>query len=284
MQLQQVENKLKDEAKSIANLKSSDYENMVSIDELQQYQKRDCLEIIGIPSLPNDKPKELVKELGSILGVAINDNDISTAHRLPSAKKIQDRIIVKFVRRDKREEIYKARKLLLGKLTDCLPSVNAEIGKSVSQPTKSHSNALNKLKTKARNNYYNQQFLQCKNNLKTTWKLIGTLINRKSKGHVYPTRIKRNDKMFTNPSDIAEQFNQHFLNVGPNLANLIPSTNDDPTKYITNSPTSSFFMSPVTEEYVCQLFSELNVNKSSLDNSNDKTSQSCSINTICIYF
>ena len=44
---------------------------------------------------------------------------------------------------------------------------------------KSYSNALNKLKTKAKNNY-NQQFLQCKNNLKTTWKLIGTLINRKS--------------------------------------------------------------------------------------------------------
>ena len=78
----------------------------------------------------------MVKELGSILGIAINDNDISTAHRLPSTKKTQDRIIVKFVRRDKREEIYKARKLLLGKLTDCLPSVNAEIGKSVSQPTK----------------------------------------------------------------------------------------------------------------------------------------------------
>ena len=132
MQLQQVENKLKDEAKSIAHLKSSDYDNMVSVDELQQYQRRDCLEIIGIPSLPNDRPKELVKELGSML----NDNDISTAHRLPSTKKIQDRIIVKFVRRDKREEIYKARKLLLGKLTDCLPLVNAEIGKSVSQFTK----------------------------------------------------------------------------------------------------------------------------------------------------
>ena len=136
MQLQQVENKLKDQAKSIANLKSSDYDNMVSIDELQQYQRRDCLEIIGIPSLPNDKPNELVKELGSILGVAINDNGISTARRLPFTKKIQDRIIVKFVWRDKREEIYKARKLLLGKLTDCLPSVRAEIGKSVSQPTK----------------------------------------------------------------------------------------------------------------------------------------------------
>ena len=75
----------------------------------------------------------------------------------------------------------------------------------------------------------------------------------------------RNDKMYTNQSDIAEQFNQHFLNVGPNLANLVPNTNDDPTKYITNSPISSFYMSPVSEEYVCQLFSELKVNKSFLD-------------------
>ena len=95
-QVQQIESKLKDEAE----LKNSDYDNMVAIDELQQYQRRDCLEIIGIPTLPNEKPKDFVKELGSILGVSLNDSDISTAHRLPSTKKIQDRIIVKFVCRD----------------------------------------------------------------------------------------------------------------------------------------------------------------------------------------
>ena len=54
----------------------------------------------------------------------------------PSTKKIQDRIIVKFVCRDVREEVYKNRKALHGKLTDCLPSVNAEIGKNVPQATK----------------------------------------------------------------------------------------------------------------------------------------------------
>jgi hypothetical protein len=63
-----------------------------------------------------------------------------------------------------------------------------------------------------------------------------------------------------------EQFNQHFVNVGcPNLAYQIPSTDDDPTEYINNSPISSFYMSPVTEEYVCQLFSGLNETKSSLE-------------------
>jgi hypothetical protein len=108
---------------------------MVAIDEIQQYQRRDCLEITGIPTLPNDKPKNIVMELGATLGVLLNENDISTAHRLPPTRKIQDRIIVKFIRRDIREEIYKKRKVLNGKLTDCLPSVKAEIGKSISQPT-----------------------------------------------------------------------------------------------------------------------------------------------------
>ena len=84
---------------------------------------------------------------------------------------------------------------------------------------KSYSNVLNKLKTKTKNEYYNQQFHQCKNNLKSTWKLIGTLINRKNKGHTCPTRIVRNEKTYINQFDIAEQFNQHFVNVGPKLAN-----------------------------------------------------------------
>ena len=75
--------------------------------------------------------------------------------------------------------------------------------------------------------------------------IIGTLINRKSKGQSLPSRIIRNNTTFTSQFDIAEQFNQHFVNVGPILAKLIPNTNDDPTKYINNSPMSSFYLSLV---------------------------------------
>ena len=97
-----------------------------------------------------------------------------------------------------------------------------------------------------------------KDNLKDTWKLIGTLIKRKRKGQSCPSRIIRNNKIYTKQLDIAEQFNHHFVSVGPSLASLIESTNDDPTKYIQNTPTSSFYLSPVSEEYVSQLFSGLN--------------------------
>ena len=50
---------------------------------------------------------------------------------------------------------------------------------------KTYSNVLNKLKTKTKKEYYTQQFQLCKDNLKSTWKLIGTLISRKSKGQFY---------------------------------------------------------------------------------------------------
>ena len=70
------------------------------------------LEITGIPVVPNDSPALLVKEMSEIMGVNLNENDISIAHRLPPTKKVKDRLIVKFTQREKRDEIYSKRKNL----------------------------------------------------------------------------------------------------------------------------------------------------------------------------
>lgn len=66
--------------------------------------RRDCLGITGIPVIPLDNPNRLVVELFSALDIDLNEQEISTAHRLPATKKVKERIIVKFVRRDKRNE------------------------------------------------------------------------------------------------------------------------------------------------------------------------------------
>ena len=94
----------------------------------------------------------------------------------------------------------------------------------------------------------------CKNNLKATWKLIGTLIKRKTKGQVTPLRIVRNNKTYTSNDDIADQFNKHFINVGPNLASKIERIDGNPTQYISSSSINSFVMSRVTETRVSNLF------------------------------
>ena len=51
----------------------------------------------------------------------------------------------------------------------------------------------------------------CKSNLKAiyTWKLIGTLIKRKTKSHTTPLRTARNNEIHTNNEDIADQFHKH---------------------------------------------------------------------------
>ena len=100
---------------------------MASVDEMQQYLRRDCLEITGIPVVPLDDPCNLVAEVCEILNVGLDENDISVAHRLRATKNTKDRIIVKFVKRNKRDEVYKQRSKLNGKTTHCLPTVNAEI-------------------------------------------------------------------------------------------------------------------------------------------------------------
>ena len=49
---------------------------------------------------------------------------------------------------------------------------------------KKYSNKLNKIKLISKRNYYNTHFTKCENNLKATWELIGTSIQRKSKSKI----------------------------------------------------------------------------------------------------
>ncbi len=42
----------------------------------------------------------------------------------------------------------------------------------------------------------------------------------------------RNENIYTDKHDIANQFNQHFINVGANLANKLNMSSTSPTVYI----------------------------------------------------
>ena len=130
---------------------------------------------------------------------------------------------------------------------------------------KNHSNRLNYLKNTSKKAYFCKKFNLCKNNLKATWKIIGNLIKRKTKGQTTPQRIVRNNKTYTGNDDIADQFNKHFVNVGPSLASKIDDSSQNPTQYILSSPVNSFVMSTVTENQVYNLFMTLDKNKSSID-------------------
>lgn len=96
------------------------------LNELEQYGRRDCLEIRGIPVVEDEDTDNLVKQVGQLIDVEVEEDDISISHRLFAPRSqggsrnraIQDpAIIVKFVRRNLRDEFYSARSQLRSKTT-----------------------------------------------------------------------------------------------------------------------------------------------------------------------
>ena len=118
-----LEEKRDDLAQTTRKHEDTLYRIECSPDETQQYLRRDCLEVTGVPMRAQDNPNQIVKEIGSLIGVEIDDSDIAIAHKLPDTRKVKNRLIVKFLRREKREEVYKKRKNLVGKNSSHLPLV-----------------------------------------------------------------------------------------------------------------------------------------------------------------
>lgn len=98
------------------------------IDNMNQYGRRDCCEISGLPVEHGEDTNKLVINLGSQMGLNLTESDISVSHRLPNNNSYSSRLkqgkvnpvsqipklIVKFVRRDTKELFYKSRKHLKG--------------------------------------------------------------------------------------------------------------------------------------------------------------------------
>ena len=89
------------------------------IDSLEQYGRRQNLEITGIPVKKNENTNKIVMEVAKLLNVEISPEQISTSHRIASrTNKHKDNesqppppIIARFVNRDVRNELYYNRKL-----------------------------------------------------------------------------------------------------------------------------------------------------------------------------
>ena len=103
--------KAKDE--QISRLEAELLEQKEKYNDLEQYSRKNCVNISGLPETPNEDLTSKVIQLGTALGVPISANDIDTAHRLGNPARSRNRTcIVKFVRFDKRQEVYAARKKL----------------------------------------------------------------------------------------------------------------------------------------------------------------------------
>ena len=162
-----------------------------TLNDHEQYSRRDCLEIRGVPELPDTTSKPstnmIVKEIGRLTGIEIKDADISTSHRLKENQSRNEApaIIVKFISRDLRNKLYAAKKNLKNKSCRDLKGFERQRSQSLfisESLTKQNRELLNKcLQTKKK--YY----------VKFVWTFNGRILMRQDTSHPAVTIVNERD-------------------------------------------------------------------------------------------
>ena len=101
----------------VKNLDLKTHVSENEIEDLKQYIRRDMLEIQGIPVTEDENTNTIIHNVVKLVdnSMAFEQNEICISHRLPSRRGLIPPIIVKFVRRDVRDKIYKSRRSLISK-------------------------------------------------------------------------------------------------------------------------------------------------------------------------
>ena len=114
---------------------------------------------------------------------------------------------------------------------------------------KKYRNNLNKILIEAERKHYESLLNENKSNLKKSWCILKEVSNKKKASNTC-SRFLVNGQITNDKNKIANGFNKYFINIGPNLANIIPDNNKSPTTYMVDRVLESMVTAPVVENEV----------------------------------
>ena len=119
---------------------------------------------------------------------------------------------------------------------------------------KKYKNKLTSILRLAENHYYTEELNKHKGNIKGTWNVVNLLMNKVRKDQSYASSFISNGKLIHNKEDIANEFNEFFTNIGPNLEKNIPNLQGKHfSEFITKRVDKSIFLKPVTDVEIINL-------------------------------
>ena len=135
---------------------------------------------------------------------------------------------------------------------------------------KSYKTIRNKIVSECRQSkklYYQNYFLTNANNIKNTWQGIKSIINLDGRDKINPTSIQIDDKLVTEPKEVANQFNNYFSNIASKLQASIYTQGQDLNKYLKNNSKHSFFINSTDKYEIIDIINKNSNNKASGPNS-----------------
>jgi len=126
---------------------------------------------------------------------------------------------------------------------------------------KMYKNKLTNLLKKAEKDYYVAKLTRDKHNVNNIWKVYGEILGRKTKGNSSVDKLLVDEKIITDPHQIAEAFNNYFACVGDKLAKDFPS-GEQFTRYLGHNQQQSMYLKPITKQELLTHLETLNKKKS----------------------
>ena len=101
--------------------------------------------------------------------------------------------------------------------------------------------------------------------LSKLWGIMKDIINRNKMSITHPEYFYINGKKVTNKNDIANHFNEYYINIRPNLCKTLPKNNESPLTYMNMRTQDSMFLYPTNEEEVTKIIANIRVSSPGWD-------------------
>ena len=130
---------------------------------------------------------------------------------------------------------------------------------------KNYRNRITGLIRTSKRIYFKNFFQANINNSKHVWQGINSLINSKSKRSSDKISLNDNNNgnLISDPSNVANKFNEFFTSIANSIRDTIPESNKDFRSFLKNRPRNSFFFKPVESHEVMKIIKSLKINKAS---------------------
>ena len=115
---------------------------------------------------------------------------------------------------------------------------------------------------KSKRKYYSEKLLQFQGDAKKTWRIMKEVIGKSKLIHsTLPRKIIINKNVIFEEKHIANAFNNFFINIGPKLADDIPTATRSFESYVQNT-NETIKEEPITINELKDVFFSLKINKS----------------------
>jgi len=135
----------------------------------------------------------------------------------------------------------------------------------IQEKLRSFNKILRSCIREAKKFYYENIFRKHKNDIKKTWDCINSILNKSSKtSREYPTSFIINDRNIENYSEIVNEFNKYYTEIGPKLASAInPPENKSFEDYLITNEMPAFEFKYIESKDIIKVIDDLKSKSSS---------------------